>query len=63
MSDLAIGLRYNTPFLRETATKWLLLVLVAIMNWLWMSYAGFRIGPAYLQTVGAIVLLASVALF
>jgi hypothetical protein len=61
MSDLAIGFRYNTPFSRETATKWLLLILVAIMNWLWMSYAGFRIGPAYLQTVGAIVLLAFVA--
>jgi PAP2 superfamily len=48
---------------RDAAAKWLLLALVAITNWSWMSSAGFRIDFGYLQAFGWVFLLASISLF
>jgi hypothetical protein len=41
----------------------LLLLLVGLVDWLWMSWAGFHVGPGVLQTTGFIILLMCISIF
>jgi PAP2 superfamily len=42
---------------REAAVRWLLLLLVALVDWVWMRWAEFRIGPGVVQSIGFMSLL------
>jgi len=48
---------------REAAVRWLLLLLVGLVDWVWMGWAGFHIGPGVVQSIGFISLLISISIF
>ena len=45
------------------AVRWLLLGLVGLVDWGWMKWAGFHIGPGFTETIAVIAVLIAVALF
>jgi hypothetical protein len=47
----------------EAAIKWLLLVIVGLLECGWMAFAGFQIGSGYLQALGFTTLLISISFF
>ena len=65
MSDLSIprALPYGRDLSRDAASKWFLLTLVALADWIWMAYAGFRVSPAYTYALPSILLLICISLF
>ena len=48
---------------REAAVRWLLLLLVGLVDWVWMGWAGFHIGPGVVQSIGFISLLIFISIF
>jgi PAP2 superfamily len=48
---------------REAAVRWLLLLLVGLVDRVWMGWAGFHIGPGVVQSVGFIFLLIFISIF
>ena len=48
---------------REAVVRWLLLLLVGLVDWVWMGWAGFRIGPGVVQSIGFISLLILISIF
>jgi hypothetical protein len=48
---------------REASVKWLLLVTLGLLEYIWMALAGFQIGPGYLQALGFLTLLIFISLF
>ncbi len=60
-----VSLRYGSEstLTREATVKWLLLAVVALTDWIWMTSAGFRVGPGYLPCLGCAILLAIISLF
>ncbi len=48
---------------REAAVRWLLLLLVGLVDWVWMGCAGFHIGPGAVQSIGFISLLIFISIF
>src|SRR5947209_7356007 len=64
MSDLTILSHGRATVLSRDATiKWALLALVALVDWIWMANAGFRVGSGYAQVLGCVALLLCVSLF
>ena len=47
----------------EAALKWLLLALIALLDWIWLGSAGFHLGRGYVQAAGWIMLLILISLF
>lgn len=48
---------------RAAAVRWLLLLLVGLVDWVWMGWAGFHIGAGVVQSVSFISLLISISIF
>jgi len=48
---------------REAALRWLLLLLVGLVDWVWMRWAGFHIGRGFVQSSGFISLLILIGIF
>ena len=47
----------------EAAVKWLLLALIALLDWIWLGSAGFHLGRGYAHAAGWIMLLILISLF
>lgn len=62
MTDLAIIYR-EKALSSDSAIKWTLLVVLALVNLAWIVSAGFRIAPDYLLTFGAAIFLACISRF
>jgi hypothetical protein len=47
----------------EAAVRWLLLVLLGLVDWVWMWWAGFHFGPGVVQSIGFVSLLVLISIF
>ena len=47
----------------EAAVRWLLLLLLGLVDWVWMGWAGFHFGPGVVQSIGFISLLILISIF
>lgn len=48
---------------RAAAVRWLLLAVIGFVDWGWMKWAGFHIGPGIMETIAVISLLIGVTAF
>lgn len=49
--------------LHGASLRWLLVLLIALVDWVWMGWAGFHTGPGIVQSIGFISLLILISIF